>query len=402
MPELVIAGAGRIGRGFLAQLFHRAGWSIACIDDDAGLVQRLNAAGGWRVEIAGRPEAGERIPLRAAVVLGDAAGVAALIAGADVLVGAVGARNLAALAQALAPALAARTRPLDWLICENADAPARVLAQALDASGVMPADWRNRLGLVETQVLRSGMDPDPALAARDPLGLRMQDWWTLPCDRAAFRAAIPAVPGLEPKGNFAHELQRKVYTFNGLNGPLAYLGALRGQTCIHEPANDPVLHDLLTAIRTEVDHGLIAEFGLDVEDQRRFGALAWAKYRDPALADPIARHARDSARKLAPRERLIGPASLCLAHDRAPRACARAIAAALVYAGDDPGSRQVADLRARCGGAAVLREICGLDPDHGLGALVVAALALLAEDPAGFLVPSTSTPDRPLPHGATP
>ena len=49
MRTLVIWGAGRIGRGFVAGLFHEPGWRIVFVDIDRALVDGLNAQGGYAV-----------------------------------------------------------------------------------------------------------------------------------------------------------------------------------------------------------------------------------------------------------------------------------------------------------------------------------------------------------------
>lgn len=371
MPHALILGAGRIGRGFLGQLLHRGGYTLTFVDAVAGLAAKLKAAGGYRVDVAGRPEAGERIPVADAIALADPA-LAAAVARADLLACAVGAPNLEAVAGAIAPHLPARLRagPLDWLICENADRPAATLARALGGLDGLA----DRLGLIETQVLRSGMDADPAALATDPLAVKVSDWWTLPCDAEAFRAAVPAIPGLSPRRNFGNELQRKLFTFNGLNGPIAYLGWANGHRHMDRAANDPALQDLLRLVREESAHGLIAEYAFDPVEHAAFQQIAWDKYRNPALADLIERNARDSARKLGARERLVGPALLALKHGRAPRGYASAIAAALAYDGsDDAGTRTVRAAVAAGGPAAALERCAGLSPEHPLVALVARA-----------------------------
>lgn len=323
------------------------------------------------MDVAGRPDATERIFVQDALVLTDPS-LAAAVARADLIACAVGASNLAAVANALAAHLPARLArgPLDWLICENADQPAATLRQALGGL----AGLADRLGLIETQVLRSGMDADPAVLAVDPLAVKVSDWWTLPCDADAFRGPVPAIPGLSPRRHFGNELLRKIYTFNGLNGPIAYLGWTRGHRLMDRAANDPALQDLLRQVHAESAHGLLAAYGFDPVEHAAFQQIAWDKYRNPALADAIERNARDSARKLGVRERLVGPALLALEHGRSPRGYAAAIAAALAYDGsDDAGTRQVRAAVAAGGPALALERCAGLPGSHPLVALVAAA-----------------------------
>ncbi len=381
MPEILILGAGKIGRGFIAHLAHRSGWKVSFADAAPGLISALQHAGRYRVDIAGRPEASEWVPVHDACTLTETERLAAVIARADLLACAVGAGNLRALAQAVAPALierAAMRTPLDWLILENADQPAKLIREELlrAAAGQEPAStWLQQgLGLVETQVLRSGMPHDASIAAADPLAVKMHNWWTLPADKDAFRAALPAITGLQPRGEFAHELRRKLYTFNGLNGPISYLGWINGYSLLDQAARSSELEPLLRQVQEESAHGLIREYGFDPLEHAAFQRIAWDKYRDSALADQIERNARDSARKLGAHERLIGPAALCLKHGRQPLGYAIAAAAAVRYRGsDDPGTRSVQDTLASTGMAGVLAQHSGLGEGSELARLIIAA-----------------------------
>ena len=231
-----------------------------------------------------------------------------------------------------------------------------------------------RLGLVETQVLRTGMPADASLLEREPLALRMQDWWTLPADGDAIRGEVPPIQGLMPKSGFAHELLRKVYTFNGLNGPIATLGLINGYRLLHEAARAQELQETLRRIQAESTHGLIAEFAFDEAEHRTFQEAAWNKYRDPDLGDTLERNVRDLARKLGSGERLVGPAALCLKHGREPIAYAAAIAAALAWkGGEDTDNLEVRRCVETAGPGEALRLFSGLDPTVGLGKLIMRA-----------------------------
>ncbi len=410
----LICGAGKIGRGFLGQLLHRGGYRLRFLDGSPAVVELLNRERRYRVDIAGKDGSTEYIPVLSANTLADPEAVRAHVAQADIMVSAVGAPNIAGLARFLKPLLAARGgRPLDWLICENADHPARAIREILLEGADEDARRyiEHGFGLVETQVLRTGMVADPAILAVEPLALRMHDWWTLPADAEAFRAPMPSFPGLQPRAGFANELTRKLYTFNGLNGPISYIGHANGHAILHESANDPRLRAFYASVMEESAHGLIGEFSFEPGEHRQFQRIAWDKYRDASLNDAIERNARDSARKLGPRERLVGPAQLCLKHGREPRAYAAAIAAAIDYAGSsDAGTAAVRASYSRGGAIAVLVEHCQLDAASPLARLVLAAhgrgehliaRALGAAFPPSSDMSSAAPSDRPSARAAT-
>lgn len=376
-PEALVCGAGKIGRGFVGQLLHRSGYALHFFDADAMTVERLRRARRYRVEIAGNAQATEYVPVAGAWGANDTAELEELFGRVAVVFSCVGAGHLKDLAAFTAPMLGRRLRqgPLNWFVCENADGPAVTMRDQWVSSGVA-ADGLERLGVIETQVLRSGMLPDEEILAREPLALRMQDWWTLPANADAVVGDRPAIEGVEWRRHFADQLRRKLFTFNGLNGPIAYIGYAAGHRRLDVAANDPTLQGMWEQIQRESAHGLLAEYAFDAREHGRFQRLAFDKYRDPVLADSIERNARDTARKLGPAERLVGPAALCLKHGLEPAAYARAIAAAIAYDGsEDSGTLAVRACLREAGMAGVLRRFCSLDPQSGLGALVLRVAA---------------------------
>ncbi|MBD0288839.1 MAG: hypothetical protein ICV79_25950, partial [Flavisolibacter sp.] len=329
--EVLIIGAGKIGRGFIAHLFYRSGYKIWLLDASKKMVELLNEEKKYRVDLAGESnDRTEYITIEKAFTLEDKGKVAAVVNNIDIMASSVGAANMEKVAAYMKDIFMAtgRKEVLNWIICENANHPAKKIRNVLlqNANPELEEFVRLKLGLVETQVLRTGMPAKEEIMIKEPLALRMQDWWTLPLDRDAFIGPIPEVKGFVPKANFSSELLRKLYTFNGTNGPIAYVGWANGYKILHESAL--AYPDYFREIQEESAYGLIHEFGLDEKEQREFMALAMKKYTDPALNDQIERNANDSKRKLGTEERLVGPALLCLKHGKVPYAYAKAIAAA--------------------------------------------------------------------------
>ncbi len=97
MPLAVIFGAGKVGRGFLAQLLHDAGWEIHFVDRDAGLSRALDGATYKLCNLA-TGEVSEIGPVRGTpdVMRGE---VAALVSVADLLLTSIGGDNLAEWAE---------------------------------------------------------------------------------------------------------------------------------------------------------------------------------------------------------------------------------------------------------------------------------------------------------------
>jgi len=147
------------------------------------------------------------------------------------------------------------------------------------------------------------------------------------------------------------------------------VGFHRGHRFIHEAVADPVVAEHVLGAMGEIGQVVEAKWGFShasIEQyQRDFcrrGAVA-------ELRDEILRVARDPIRKLAPGERLLGPAALAVEYGLPRRWISRGIVAALQYRhAGDPQSVELAERLARSGLRSVLTEVCGLDAASPLAA----------------------------------
>ena len=375
--QVLIIGAGKIGRGFIAHLFYKSGYKLWFLDASGPVVALLNKEKRYRIDIAGKEkDLTEYIDVEGAFTLEHSEELAAILRDTEIIVSSVGAANIETVAGFIKKGLitAGRSKPLNWIIAENANNPAKKIRDILlkDADPDFEDFVHERLGLIETQILRTGMPANEEVLLHEPLALRMQDWWTLPLDKDAFVGLVPEVYGFRPRSNFSHELIRKIYTFNGTNGPIAYIGWANGYRLLHESAL--AFPAFFNEIQEESAFGLIREFHVDEQEQRAFMALALKKYTDPALNDRVERNAADTRRKLGKEERLIGPALLCLKHGKTPDAYAKAIAAAYYYTGsDDEGTREVQATIDRDGIEKAIQKYSAIDGSTPLYDLIIRA-----------------------------
>ncbi len=367
-PLALILGAGKTGRGLAAALCANSGWRFGLVDREPALLERLSAAGGYGLAVLGTSEVRRMVPELVAGI-DDQRWIAAA-AEARALFTAVFGPNLAALGAPLARALAERRRrgvraPLDIITFENQTGAALMVRGAIEqaAGAASAAELLDGVGFVEGMVLTTSLGPR---AGGDALEVRTQNAFRLPCDADGFAHGPCGIDGLEPLPRFAHQLQRKIYTYNGINAVISYRGAERGHRELADAARDPLIAPVAELAGAEASHGLIAQFGFDPAEQARWAADAVAKFRDLDIPDPIARNAADPARKLARDDRLVGPALLSLAHGRVPEALAQGIASACHYR--DQGAPPLIE---RHGGySQVLAATAGLAGGHPLVALV--------------------------------
>jgi len=334
MPTLLQFGAGNIGRGFIAPTFAAAGWQVVFVEVAPTLVAALRTRGGYRVIVV--DNAGEQVqPVTGVQVIDgrDAAAVAAAVATCDLAATAVGLNVLPRLGGPIAAGLQQRADPLDVLVCENGAQAHEQLRAAVLAVAPQVAD---RLGCVRTSIGR--MIPPPA-AGEDVLDIRVEAYAKLPVERAAFRGTPPSVSGLVATDDFDLVLAQKLYLHNLTHACLAYGGHLRGMTTIPDCMHDAALVALVRAAAAAVAQALGRRHGGNAEA----ACLAITddllqRYRNRALADPVARVARDPWRKLAADDRLVGAWRLCLATgvDPAPLTAAIINACRYTAAADEP------------------------------------------------------------------
>jgi mannitol-1-phosphate 5-dehydrogenase len=383
-PTIVILGAGRIGRGFVADLFAAAGYRLVLVDQSAELVAALRAAGRYTVVCAENAERRHDhvVASYQAYTTGQHAEITRAVAAADLLAVAVFPDAFGTVAQSLLPGLAQRRqeRPdaaLDILLCANLPHAAAHFRATLDATPLaaaaaqdaapegMQAYLDTRVGLVETLVMRMVADPPAAERAREPLLVWTNGLAQFPVDGRAFRGPLPDVPGLRPVNDMRAEETRKLYTYNMCHAALAYLGALRGHDLTVNCLADPWVRAEVEGALDEISRALQAEYGFSPEEMARWNAGVIAQTDNPTLGDRVARHGADPRRKLKRSDRLVGPALLVRTHGIAPVRLARAIAAAFRFSSpDDPGAQYIGERVAAVGLSAAVAEMCELKADE--------------------------------------
>ncbi len=387
--HIVIWGAGRIGRGFIADLFDAAGYRITLVDQSRELIAGLRMAGRYTVVCAeGANRRRDRlIAGYTALTTDQTAKVARAISEADLLALAVFPQHFPLVAQQLAPGLRRcwierPGRALDIIVCTNLTHAAAQFRAALQAA--LPEDLKaeaaDRVGVVESLVIRTVVEPPAQESQREPLLVWTNGYPELPVDGDAFKGAPPQVAGLRLIDNMAAQEVRKLYTYNMCHAVLAYLGALRGHKLSIECLVDPVIRPVVEGALDEASLALQAEYGFAADEMARWNREVLARTDNPSLGDRVARQAADPRRKLRRADRLTGPALLAYRHGVEPAHLARAIAAALRYrVPADPGASHVQARVTELGLRAAISELCELRPEEeGLAALVLAADSRLA------------------------
>jgi mannitol-1-phosphate 5-dehydrogenase len=403
---ILIWGAGKIGRGFVAEAFHAGGYQIVFADADKSLVADLNREQSYTlVKAAPAPDGEAGPPAGAAPPTGTAAPAASrgpeivtidgysayhlseserlqdLVASVPVIAVAVFPSVFASLADTLATGITARAgssnpRPLDILVCANTRGAAEQFREMLHER-ISPAGERavayleESIGVIDTVIMRIAIPTPEGYAGYGPLTVTTNGYPTMPVDARAFRGPIPEVPILRPIETIEAEETRKFFTHNMAHAVFAYAGTMAGATTILEAA-------ALSAVVAEVE-GALAEsaaalqsaFGYSDAEMSEWNASVLRNLTNPLLEDTLARLGADPIRKLGHNDRLVGAAVLCKRQGKLPWYLTRAIARAFFF--DSAGDPSVATLQQKLAADGILgaiREVAGLEKDPELVSMV--------------------------------
>lgn len=313
--KLVLFGAGKIGRSFIAQLFSRGGYEVVFADVNPVVVEELNRRRSYQVVIKGAVEESLLVEHVRGVLATDAGAVQKEIADADLLATAVGQQGLPAVLKLIAGGLQTRyaTRgllPLDVIIAENMRHAAAYFEQELKK--MLPAAYplHRLVGLVETSIGKMVPIMPQEVMERDPLLVYAESYNTLILDKKGFKNPIPVIDGLAPKESMKAWVDRKLFIHNLGHAATAYLGNQFNAsfTYLYEALEVPAIEQAVRLTMSQSAAALLRkypdEFTSDDLQQHIDDLLQ--RFKNKALGDTIFRVGCDLYRKLGPDDRICG------------------------------------------------------------------------------------------------
>lgn len=407
---ILIWGAGKIGRGFVAEAFHAGGYEIAFADADEALVADLNRERSYTlvkatpapvgVDPAGHSPGIVTIDGYTACHLSETERLEALIASVPVIAVAVFPSVFGSLADALAAGIITRAgssnpMPLDILVCANtrgaADQFREMLHERIHPTGERAVSFlEEHVGFVDTVIMRIAIPTPELFAAHGPLTVTTNGFPVMPVDATAFRRAIPEVPILRPIETIEAEETRKFFTYNMAHAVFAYAGRMAGATTILEAAAMPAVVADVEGALAESAAALQGAFGYSDDEMSAWNASVLRNLTNPLLEDTLVRLGADPIRKLGYNDRLVGAAVLCKRQGKLPWYLTRAIASAFFF--DSPEDPAVATLQQKLAAEGILgavRAVAGLKKDPELVSMVAEHFRRLLDGRA-----AQDTPER--------
>lgn len=315
--EIVVVGAGKIGRSFIGQLFGMAGYKVTFVDVDDRVIELLNQNRQYKVVIKATGKDNQEI------LVPNVRGVSALdreesvraMANTAIMAVSVGKNALTKVLPLVAEAINLRYKefpesPLDIIIAENMINAADFIREKLRPllSDRFPLD--DYVGLVETSIGKMvPIMPEKELE-KDPLMVYSEPYNTLIVDKKGFRNDIPDVEGLSPKENINAWVDRKAFIHNLGHATAAYYGHFKFPDAVFlsELMEDTGVTDFTRSVMRQSADVLLKVYPSDFtrEDlSEHIEDLLW-RFKNKALGDTIFRVGNDLMRKLGKDDRFMG------------------------------------------------------------------------------------------------
>jgi len=376
--KLVLFGAGKIGRSFIAQLFSRSGYEVVFIDIDERIISELNKKKKYKVVI--KSDQGDELIWVENVrgILGsDTDEIVREISGADIMAISVGRDAIAKICPLISAGIEARYQihpsfPLDIILAENIRDASKVLNKEIKKHISNSIELESYLGLIETSIGK--MVPIMPLeeAKKDILLVYAEPYNTLILDKKAFKNPIPEVAGLAPKDNIAAWVDRKSFIHNLGHAAAAYYACMKfpelkflyhamDKNDVYETTRATMLEAAAILMKHYPSEFSKTELAEHIDD-------LLGRFSNKALGDTIYRVGQDLYRKLGPDDRLAGALHLALKYRMPYGRILFIIACATRFnAVNEQKEHSKSDLNfhkeAELGISHILNSVCKIDPD---------------------------------------
>jgi mannitol-1-phosphate 5-dehydrogenase len=367
-------GAGNIGRGFIGQLLHQAGYEVCFVDVNQELVDAINSRKAYAVQLAMEGTPVSVVEGVRAIHGQDTEAVARAIAEADLVTTAVGPNVLPHIAPAIAAGIARRIkqtdRPLNVIACENmiggsSQLKTHVFAQLDEADRAKAAEL---VGFPDAAVDRIV----PLQKHEDKLLVTVEPFFEWVVDQSHIIGDIPRIDGVTYVNDLTPYIERKLYTVNTGHAMIAYLGHQLGYAAIDEAIRDDEILRATRQALQETGALLVAKHAFDKRQHEKYVDKILGRFANRYISDQVTRVGRSPIRKLSPHDRLVGPAMQCFDYGIVPEHLGLGIAAALLFEfREDPEAVQLQEDRERFGLEHVLKTYTGIRVNHALFSIVM-------------------------------
>lgn len=380
MKRILIFGAGKIGRAFIAQLFSLAGYKIVFVDVVREIIDLLNGRGEYHVEIRDRLSKTIRIQKVRGIHSSDTKQIIELIADTDLIVTAVGKNALSSIAPAIACGIEEKYRrnpgsATDIILAENLRDAGNYFASRLAIHLPQGFPLAQHVGLIETSIGKMVPLMTEGEMSADPLTVYAETYSTLILDGKGFKNPIPEIEGIAPKSNIKAWVDRKLFIHNMGHALAAYFGNDKNPQLkyMYEVLEDKETETLTRNAMLESGEVLRAIYANEFSKQDLTAHIEdlIRRFKNRQLGDTVYRVGTDLHRKLGRSDRIATPIRYAMQYGLPYKHILAGYEAAMQFTATNnklanPNDTVVTDMYRENGLAFVLQEISDLDPEFCL------------------------------------
>lgn len=393
--KVVQIGAGKIGRGYVAELFQNAGYEIVFLDYSKELVDALNEQGWYTISKRSADGDFSKTIVRGFQAYNTQDELEQCIeALADTNYVSINVYPDAAksIGHMIGAAIKRRIEnnnftTMDCIIGVNFLNSSVILhdyAKEMLSTDQELAYLEEKVGFIEGLVGRNGAPPTPEMLEEDPLICNSSDSDAMTIDRDTFKGKPPEGVNFILKENVPAWMVHKIWIANMSHCMKALMGAKKGYTYIGECDADDYIMRCTMLAKKEAEFALHEMYGLSYEamEEASPSAREQDRLRNKEVLllnkDTIARVCADMIRKLSKEDRLVGPALAAYQYGRMPYFLVKGIAMGFFYVNpEDATTIEINDYLQENGIEKAITKYCGLSDDvpaeKELKAFVVAA-----------------------------
>jgi mannitol-1-phosphate 5-dehydrogenase len=305
-------GGGNIGRGFVAEFLHSAGFEVVFVDVMDSIISSLQNTKSYQVtEVSEEGESTKTITnYRAINSKTHESDVIKEIATAEIVTCAVGPNILKFIAPVIAKGIDARTdpTPLAVVACENAIGATDTLHGfikdniAADRVDSLPDRARFANSAIDRIV--------PAQAPDAGLNVRIEKFYEWAVEKTPFgQHGHPDIPAIHWVDNLEPYIERKLFTVNTGHATAAYYGYHHGKKTIAEALRDDYIRGVVRDVLQETAALIVDKHEISATEQQEYVETIIARISNHYLEDSVERVGRAPMRKVSRKERFIGPAA---------------------------------------------------------------------------------------------
>lgn len=374
--DFVVLGAGKLGKGYLADLFTKAVYHIILFCHSERQAKALNEQGYYTIfkskpdgdyeqyritdfeAYSTEAEYDRCVEVLSKVNYGGIASYADAFETFGHLMGDASNRRMEE----------GNTEPLDILVLANSLNPDKevekhMLSRAKDEA--QTEFMKKHIGIISTLPLRGGYPPAQWMLDIDKECVATTDYDVIPADRDAFKGEVPSGIEFILLDRMSDRLSAKIWTANVRGALLASFSNKRGYTTVQEGNDDPEVISWVNIGRREAMFAACHHFNFDEDDLNRGMHSQTSTQVKRTTSDTLKRQLNKLKGKLERNNRLVGPAVACIEGGKIPFFLSRAIAYAYDFLNpEDPESVEITEFVKKEGIEKALIKYSGLNLEN--------------------------------------